>query len=113
MPFSEPTPLTIQVTQSDIDAAGTSSTTNSLATAINRYIANNLLPGQENDTSPQNCSALVAINPRIMNGQVVSVIDAFACTRNYSCDLTVTLIIVLESIGIKPSAPYTATLVHS
>lgn len=113
MPFNEQTPVTIQVTQADIDNSSIGGTTNSLATAIKRYADNKLLPGQELDENVQSCGNSVTISPRIMNGQVVSVCEAFVCTRPYACDATVTLIILLEMLGIKPSSPYTATLVHS
>lgn len=113
MPFSEPTPLTINVTQADIDASSSGKTTNSLALAIKRYCENNLLPGQENDTTVQSYGAYAEIQPRIQNGYVVSVYEAFVCTRLYSCDLDTTLKGVLELLGIKPSGPYTVTLVHA
>lgn len=113
MPFDESSPLTINVTSADILAAGTTSTTNSLALAIKRYYENLLLPGQEHDTVSQNCGSVVSISPRIMNGQVVTVCEALVCTRIYSVPVDVTLIIVLETLGIKPSNPYSAVLTHS
>jgi len=113
MPFDESTPLTINVTMADITAAGTSSTTNSLATAIKRYYENLLLPGQQFDSTPQSCGNTVSISPRIMNGQVVTVCEALVCTRIYSVPVDVTLTIVLETLGIKPISAYTAILVHS
>lgn len=113
MPFDESTPLTINVTSADIAAAGTTNTTNSLAMAIKRYYENLLLPGQEYDTTPQSCGNVVSLSPRIMNGQVVTICEALVCTRIYSVPVDVTLIIVLEMLGVKPSSPYSAILVHS
>jgi hypothetical protein len=113
MPFDESTPLTLNVTQDDIDGASIGITTNSLARCIKRYADNLLLPGQQYDTVSQSCGASATISPRIMNGQVVSVGEAFVCTRAYSTDTATTLIILLEALGIKPSAPYSVTLVHA
>lgn len=112
MPFDESTPLTIEVTSADIANATTGKFTNSLATALRRYGDNLLLPGQEYDTVSQSCAFYADIQPRIMNGQVVSICEALVCTRVYACDVNTTLIILLESLGIPPTSPYTVTLVH-
>lgn len=113
MPFSEPTPLTLDVIQADIDSSTPGVNTTSLANAIKRYADNLLLPGQENDTAPQSCGNNVTLSPRIMSGQVVTVCEAFVCTRTYAVPLDVTLIILLEMLGVKPSAPYSVTLTHA
>ena len=113
MPFNETTPLTINVTLADIAASSAGVQTNSLAIAIKRYADNLLLPGQQDDTVSQSCGVSVQITPRINNGQVVSVCEAYVCTAPYECDLNVTLIILLEMLGIKPTSAYTATLVHA
>lgn len=109
--FNEPTTFTVSVTQADIDnSSGTSSSTNSLATAILRLNANRQLPGQQYDSTVQNCLVSVTPGVRLMNGNLVSFCDAFVCSATYGTDNSTAVKILLEVVGIKPSGPYTATL---
>jgi hypothetical protein len=113
MPFSEPTPLIIEVTLADIEASTPGRLTNSLITAIKRLGQNLQLPGQQNDTQVQSCIFYAETNLRLNNGQLIALCDAFVCTRAYATDLNTAIIVALENVsGIKPTAPYTATLVH-
>lgn len=111
MPFSEPLNLTIGVTQADIDNATTGTTSNSLATALRRLANAYQLPGMNGDTQHQSCVFDAQLNPRLLNGTLLSLVDAFVCTTVYSVDYDTALKIVSENLGIKPSSPYTATLV--
>lgn len=112
MPFDESTPITINVTTADIANATGGKFGNSLATALKRYGDNLLLPGQQFDTVSQPCAFYAGIEPRLLNGEVISVCEALVCTRVYSCDPSTTLIILLELLGIPPTSSYTVTLKH-
>jgi len=114
MPFSEPTPLTINVTIDDINNSSAGIYTNSLATAIKRLGQALQLPGQQNDTQIQDCIFYAETNLRLNNGQLLALCDAFVCVRAYATDLNTAIIIALENVsGIKPTIAYTATLVHA
>jgi len=111
MPFSEITPLTINVTTSDIAVATTTET--SLVVAMKRLNQARQLPGQE-PGEPVDGNAFDAfISPRLMNGQLINAIDVLCATRVYSLDANSTVIILFEMLGAKPSVAYTATLLHS
>lgn len=113
MPFNEPTNLTVSVTQADIDNATTGSTTNSLATALKRLALAYELPGMSGDTQHQTCVFDSQLSPRVANGVLVSLVDTFVCTTVYSTDYDTALKIIAENLGVKPSAPYTASLVKA
>lgn len=114
MPFSEPTPFTVNVTIDDINNSSSGRFTNSLATALNRLNANKQLPGQENDTNVQSCSVFADTQLRLNNGQLLALCDVYLCTITYSTDLETAIKIALENVsGIKPSVAYTATLIHN
>lgn len=113
MPFSEPTSLTINVTAADIAAASATSTTTSLVMAMKRLSDAFQLPGQAPDDPPAQLFFRTELNPRLMNGQLINVIDVFCATKVYSTDANTTLVILLELLGIKPTVAYTATLVNS
>jgi len=113
MPFTEPTTLTINVTLADIAASTTASNmTNSLAIAMKRLGDNFQLPGQvTGETIPGTYYA--ELNPRFNNGTPVSIYDAFCFSIVYSVDYESGVKLLLESVGVKPSVAYTATLVKA
>jgi len=112
MPFDEITPITINVTTADIATASNTTTTTSLVIAMQRLNEARQLPGQEQGEPVSQNQFNTLISPRLMNGQLVNVIDVFCATRVYSLDANSTLIILLELLGVKPTVAYTATLVH-
>jgi len=114
MAYQEPNYLEVNVTLSDISSSSVGSATNSLATALKRLRNNGQLPGVETQNDKDICSVIYSeVNPRINNGQVISVVDTYVCSAVYSTDINSTLIITLESLGIKPTSAYTATLTKS
>lgn len=113
MPFTEPTNITVQVTQADIDNASAGRATNSLAQAIKRLADNSQLAGQENDTTPQSCGWYAEVSIRVGGGLagLITVAEAFVCTRVYSItNLEAIVIVATENVGLAPSQPYEAVL---
>jgi len=113
MPFSEPTPFIINVTTADIAAASNTTATTSLAIALKRMNDARQLPGQEAEENVSPNQFNTQLNPRLMNGQLVNVIDVFCISIVYSLDANSTLIILSELLGVKVPMAYTATMVHA
>lgn len=111
MPFSAPNTFNVNITQADIDAATAGAFENSLCKALARLNDAKQLPGQSDDSRPQDgCAFYAQISPIIVIGGGVSLASVFVCSDPYGCDTNSALIIAAENLGIKPTVPYTVSL---
>lgn len=120
MAFSVPDTFQFDVIQDDIDNSevtllglANNQYVNSIAKALHRLNDSHQLPGQTGDTSPQ--SGVLYASTEVRTGNpTVSICDVSVFGTVYSADNPTSLKMALENIAaIKPSSPFTVTLIKA